>query len=626
MKRLIVHLLVSFALSTAALADSGLLGAQGPTPQEREKAMREAVERMHAQARPKRTPAERVARSLTPEQTGIALALIADDRQDALARIARASGSLVFPVYEGSAEITPLGIAAQRADIEVLRALLAKGVPADSALDANKAKHIDGSTALILAVQHAFGRDDLDRRMEAINLLLQKGASPLARGPSGQTAFGHALKSWWQERAGTVRIVTALIRGGADINENLFAFTGVETALSWAVGPNNTPLVEFLLAQGADPRAHGSIALEAAGRQADPALMKLLLAKGADPNAALQQAVIFSFQPASRAKVTLLLESGADPNVCDATATGGKCANHGKSLLALALDRADLGLAKELLRHGAKPNAVSGAGGTVLGLVLAREPRRYDNPNDKFDRLASVNLLLESGADPNLRSGGALPMSLVPGEDLPILRALLDRGGEGEVAAVGGITIVGPITVAIGRQQYVLADELLRRAKGKLDRSERHILRVVATSGKIELAKTLQGAGADCKSRGPLDETPLHVAAQAADASMAALLLDCGADPNARTVSIARAAEVLRNPVSQQVLAVVPAPPLIDGGETPLMVAATAQLTKGDAGAVAKALLRRGANASLVSERGKTALMLARDFFNSQVETALSAP
>ncbi len=136
-------------------------------------------------------------------------------------------------------------------------------------------------------------------------------------------------------------------------------------------------------------------------------------------------------------------------------------------------------------------------------MVLTRNLRRYGDPNDKFDRLATAALLLGAGADPNLKSAGKLPLGLVSDEDLMLTRLLLDRGGRSEVAPLYGGGTLGPITVAIGSQRFVLAGELIRRLPGRLDATEVHALRAAVEQGRRDLARQLLARGGNCNARGP---------------------------------------------------------------------------------------------------------------------------
>ncbi len=107
---------------------------------------------------------------------------------------------------------------------------------------------------------------------------------------------------------------------------------------------------------------------------------------------------------------------------------------------------------------------------------------------------------------------------------------------------------------------------------------------------------------------------------------MVTLLAACGADPNAKAASLT----VLRDQffaggVRPDLYRFLLGPALVDGGETPLMLTATASSKPGGAAAAATALMESGADPALKSDSGKTARMLASDFSNHDVEQAIQA-
>jgi ankyrin repeat protein len=65
-------------------------------------------------------------------------------------------------------------------------------------------------------------------------------------------------------------------------------------------------------------------------------------------------------------------------------------------------------------------------------------------------------------------------------------------------------------------------------------------LEVAAALGHVEVVRRLLAAGANVTIRTEYGSTPLHMAALSERADVAALLLDYGADPNARTPDVPR--------------------------------------------------------------------------------------
>lgn len=614
---------VLLSADAAAAQCSDLQGIPGGAtwPQEEcRRLMNEAFARQAAQAASRPVlPSDRIAKDITAQQRALALAMAAGDVEGAAQAAARATDSLVFPMLDGGAGISAFEWAAQRGQARVVAALLGRGVPTGSTVGPDRRPQDQGGDALSLAIEGAFGhRQNPEQHLQTIELLLRAGASPRIRQRSGRTALGTTLQHWWQDRELTERIVGVLLRHGADLDEYQVG-AGGRTALSSAANGGDLAFADYLLRHGASASAHGSIAVAEAASGRQNAMVRVLLAKGADPTVGLATAVVSAFQPASREIAMLLLDAGARANQC-LDGTMPPCKAHARPLLFIALDRADLDLGRALLAHGADPNLPSGADETTLGLILQREARRYDDPKDKFDRLATLQLLLRAGADPSRASHGQRPLSLVPDEDLGLYTALLDRGAQGQLLQVAGETL-GPITTAILSGRPVLAGELVRRARRHWGADERHVLRAAVLKADARLVRLLVASGADCRSQGPMGEGPLHLAAQVNSAELVEELVKCGVDVDARTVSVDKARKlfVYAPPALNGLLPV----DLADGGMTALMVAATRR--RGSGSDVATSLLRAGADRTLRSESGRTAQAWADESGNTAVADVLRA-
>lgn len=104
----------------------------------------------------------------------------------------------------------PFLLAAERGDVESLKALLAKGARLQ------KRDFLHGTTPLMLACQGPGGEDappltgqDLENQLAAVDFLLKQGADIDAKSDTGDTAIGNAV------RRGHVRIVEVLLSAGA---------------------------------------------------------------------------------------------------------------------------------------------------------------------------------------------------------------------------------------------------------------------------------------------------------------------------------------------------------------------------------------------------------------------------
>ncbi|NVZ58565.1 ankyrin repeat domain-containing protein [Pseudomonas edaphica] len=132
---------------------------------------------------------------------------------------------------------------ARKGDAAMLTALLAKGLPANF-------RNHNGDTLLMLAAYHG--------HVDAVKVLLEFKADPLIANDKNQLPIaGAAFK-------GDQAVVEALIEGGVPVDASS---SDGRTALMLAAMFNRVKMVEYLLAQGANPKvtdAQGATALAAA--------------------------------------------------------------------------------------------------------------------------------------------------------------------------------------------------------------------------------------------------------------------------------------------------------------------------------------------------------------------------
>lgn len=587
---------------------------------------------------------------LTPEQVKIGYALSTNDRAGALSLIKAAHDSLNFPVFRDMPD-TPLIFATRIADTEMIAAILAKGLPVDTA---RTSSFRSGETALIAAVDSTFathygsGSVSPERFLETAHFLLKAGANPNAKRSDGAMPLNVALSLTPpkpEDEAVKIATIKALLEAGAH--------PGTELPTNDPEGEGEMEIMKLLLDHGFDPKAKGSTSLASAVQARKPALVKLLLFKGADPNA---HSLMNPRRVVADADINIdkiLLAAGANPNVCDNEDSSGKCSNYGRPLIFWAAQ--DPEFFHMIVAHGGNPNITDAQGQTALGyainyrkqnitkVCIAGTNKCMDAPADPFDRVKAIRMLLDAGADPNLRSNKQLPLMMVYQDDHEVVSMLVEKGARIEALNVGGEKI-GPITQAIASGNEFLAGELLRYAK-KLGPEEKWALYGAAFQGKLELAEALTRHGVNPNERAPFGETALHYAAamRHGNAAMIKRLLALGADPNAQTVALPEAAlvnpqtGVPNNPGAPDKAAVMAwfaqvqakqvayasarlGPlQLGDGKVTPLMIAAMA----GDTEAV-QALLSGGAKASLKSQRGMSAAEIARQMGNQDMVRLLS--
>jgi ankyrin repeat protein len=213
---------------------------------------------------------------------------------------------------------TPLWIAALNGSAAMTRTLLAAGADPNAALPA-------GETPVMTAARTG--------DPEVLELLLAAGGDPNAHGSRGQTAL------MWAASQGHAVAVGVLLRHGADVNARSDAWSQ-----RMAVPPHADPANQQDVPHGADTP------LLFAARVGDVESVRLLLESGAsadDADAWGVSATVYAAHSGFDDLVHLLLESGADPDAQGA----------GFSALHLAVMRRDVGMARDLLAHGADPNA-----------------------------------------------------------------------------------------------------------------------------------------------------------------------------------------------------------------------------------------------------------------------------
>ena len=456
-----------------------------------------------------------------------------------------APGSSAGPAASAAADVRLVEAMAER-DTARVRALLA----ADGA-DANAAR-ADGATALLWAAHW----DDA----EAVELLLAAGAdvnaaddhgvTPLARASeNGSAAMVERLLAAGADpnaaqsngltplmtaaRTGNLRAVEALLNRGADVD----ATTGAthETALMWAVAERRLDVVRALVGRGADvhPQPRQAFSpLIAAARNGDIETAKVLLAAGArvddrgvDGAHPLAYAVIVG----QSAFAHFLLERGADPNgeVDGVTALhaaagpvgtwlkawnrkhGGAGARGGRIAL-----RERLPLVDALLTRGADPDArMTASDVTEQGFV---RNGAYDTFATGTGDVAGATPLWVAAFATNpgpgrMRNGWSTHRSTAD-----VLRRLLRAGARPGITSNDGTT---PLMAAAGCGRWGHWTNTPRAARQPMAEEAIDIL--------IE-------AGLDVNAANEGDFTALHCAAFSGLNEVIRLLVERGADVDAR--------------------------------------------------------------------------------------------
>jgi uncharacterized protein len=436
--------------------------------------------------------------------------------------------ALSLPTYAG-----PLADAAQQGDISTVRRLVQEGV------DVNQPQ-VDGSTALHWAtfdddvamtqflldagadpnVRNRVGAPPLlsaaiNGNAEVLALLLDKGADVnMTVSATGDTPLMLAA------RTGIIPAINVLLEHGADVNAR--ETWGQTTPLMWAVAEDHAEVARLLIEKGADIEARsvfippdtgrgfagaiprerraeevGAVAFAAgeltplliAARDGHLESVKVLVESGADIDALtadgknalglaifngsyaiadylvdagsnVNQADAQRFTPLFWAVerrnmetapnfpwvvtddplplIKKMLDRGADPNwIINNTPRARMRGGSPRIVFATALMRAafsaDLELVNLLLEYGADPTIKSSDNETTLAAAAGLGwVAGFHKERSREDRLAIVKILVEMGADVNWQDNYGISPLMVAGNlgDLPIIQYLIDQGAD----------------------------------------------------------------------------------------------------------------------------------------------------------------------------------------------------
>ena len=398
---------------------------------------------------------------------------------------------------------TALHWAVHRNDDGMVDLLLRAGAKPDLADDT-------GATPLYLAC--------LNRSAGTVERLLQAKANPNAALITGETALMTCA------RTGEARGVRALLARGA--NANVKEPGHDQTALMWAAAQSHPEAVAALLEAGADVRARsrsylqtvtsevtqragreelnytvprgGSTPLLFAARSGDAESVKLLVEGGADVNETMPDgasALVIAAHSGHTRAAMMLLDKGADP---DAAAVG-------YTALHAAVLRSDPDLVKALLARKANPNAQ-----ITKGTPVRRTSQDFELPKTLI------------GATPYLLAAKFL--------EADIMRALAAGGADTRMAMNDGAT---PLLAAAG-MGIVPPTQDERRGTNRRGLAIIDGGRIEPETQVLETVAAALSLGSDINGTNPAGETALHIASNQGYDSVVKLLVERGADLNAR--------------------------------------------------------------------------------------------
>jgi ankyrin len=306
--------------------------------------------------------------------------------------------------------------------------------------------------------------------------------------------------------------VRALVEAGGDVNA---AQPDGATALHWAAYHGDHDLARRLLEAGANVSAanrNGSTPLWLAATQGDAAMVEILLEGGASANENLplgRKPLMLAARAGSAEAVRVLLAHGADPNAREEA--------RGTTALMQAADQGHADVIAVLIEHGAEIAAASAPvvrDGRTAALGKSDDPRRAV-------RRQVVAILCDEESP-----------------DLSKLRELIAGSSEDAVLAEAGSEPSGeanPCNLERDNLGFVIeASGGGRRNRGprEADGGEITPLVYAARAGHLDAARVLLDAGADVNQITRYGWSPLLAATQNRNYRMGKFLIEHGADVN----------------------------------------------------------------------------------------------
>jgi uncharacterized protein len=381
-----------------------------------------------------------------------------------------------------------------------------------------------------------------------LKALLAAGADPNFANPEGETPIMAVA------RTGRIDAAKVLLDAGADINAA--EAWGGQSALMWAAARSNAPMVAFLAQQGADPDARGVVRQWPRKVITEP--------RPKDMNKGGFTPLLYAAREGCIDCARALIEAGADPDLADPERV---------SPLVMALLNLHYDLAAYLIEAGANVDKWDLFGRTPIYMcadtntlpVMGNGAMVVIPSMDKLSALDVGRMLLEHGADPNIRLKRRPPYRNVPQDrggdnilaqgatallraaragDAAFAKLLLEHGALVDLPSKEGVT---PLMAAAGvefgqrvtRGRNRTEEGVLATIKVLIDAGANVNAQMVTTPGRRFFANASQAAqGTSYRARGQQvpgpDAVPhytaLHGAAQHGYNSVVELLVDNGAD------------------------------------------------------------------------------------------------
>ena len=304
------------------------------------------------------------------------------------AAVARLLSKGANPNAPGPDGTTAVMYAAANGDVEMVRALIKAGANV-------KLQNQLGTTAITEAA--------IVGSAPVIDALLKAGADPNTKNPEGETPLMAVARS------GSVAAARLLIEARADVNAK--ESFGGQSALMWAAAQSQAEMVKFLAANGADVNARGVV------RQWERKVIKEPRPK--DMNKGGFSPLTYAAREGCVECARHLIAAGADPDIEDPERI---------TPLNMALLNLHFEFAAFMIKAGADVNKwdLYGRSPVYMAADVSTLPVKGNGAvavipsDDQVTALDVGRMLLEAGADPNIRLKRRPPYRDVP----------QDRGGD----------------------------------------------------------------------------------------------------------------------------------------------------------------------------------------------------
>jgi ankyrin repeat protein len=316
--------------------------------------------------------------------------------------------------------------------------------------------------------------------------LLDAGADPDTRNPDGETPLMAVA------RTGNLEAAKLLLDAGADVNAR--ELWGDQSAVMWAAAQSQPAMIGLLARHGADLDARGAIRQWARKIITEP--------RPKDMNKGGFTPLLYAAREGCIACARVLIDNGADPDLADPERV---------TPLVMSILNMHFDFAAYMIEAGADVDKWDLFGRSPLYMaadtntlpVMGNGAMVVLPSDDKHSALDVARLLLEAGADPNLRLKRRPPYRNVPQDrggdtilaqgatpllraaragDAPFVKLLLEHGALVDLPSKEGVT---PLMAAAGVEYG------LRVTRGR-NRTE---------AGVLETLQLLVDAGADVNAR-----------------------------------------------------------------------------------------------------------------------------